>query len=76
MDWNKLPHAPSNALLIDSGRRWGVACNVTALSPATVTQGDLYHDHLNVYGKRLLGKLAFLGKASQSHIPCCLPSVG
>lgn len=23
MDWNKLPHTPSNALLIDSGRRWG-----------------------------------------------------
>ena len=32
MDWNKLPHTPSNALLIDSGRRWGV--------PATL---PLYH---------------------------------
>ena len=53
MDWNKLPHTPSNALLIDSGRRWGVACNVTALSPATVTQGDLYHVHWDFCGKRL-----------------------
>jgi hypothetical protein len=41
-----------------------------------LTQGDLYHDHLNVYGKRLLGKLAFMGNAGQSHILCGLPSVG
>jgi hypothetical protein len=43
-----------------------------------LTQGDLYHVHWNFCGKRhnLLGKLAFLGQAGQSHILCGLPSVG
>jgi len=46
--------------------------------PAMLTQGNLYHDRSDFCYKplKLLGKLAFSGKAGKSHILCGLPSVG